>query len=543
MNEPTLDHSHENRPDSRPDDGYDETRAAISAVSIPEGTHLFTTSATGLYDLYLSNLLEEARQHYTCSTCGVFFDRYAGLVTLTSDGEQKPILDWTQKPIHPFFEASFRAISSAVKEAKITGVFATKLKTLGTPATGMWDHFYMRTPEKSLCTGVKTASDVGAAMREDHRILCEALQEYPKTVIEKAVKLLEQGDVLYRSERILGHAQFLKTVASLKGGKTRSNQLWYYAAHAPAGFCHVRSGMIGTLLDDLKPDSGGNMMPIEDVQRRFADKMHPLKYQRPTAGPSEQQIERAERIFESLQLGPALERRFARIDECQLIWPIAKETQAEGGEEGEPKKKPKSLFGHLLDVDRAKAMVLPECKMTWREFHDTVLPKADSIEYLVRQESDLWCALVTAEHADAPPILQWDSPERRNPLSWYVYTRATMASRWNLSPGYRKVTGICYQPSMWNGGLDWQGESVLFLLEGCKDTQSDGLALFPECLRGELHEVRKVVEAHSRKGKLGGFEQASACGIRLCKGRDEFCERFMFVGDGVQRVVRIDRYR
>lgn len=54
--------------------------------------------------------------------------------------------------------------------------------------------------------------------------------------------------------------------------------------------------MIGTLLDDIA--SG---MSFDSVSRRFAEKMHPLQYQRPQAAPSAGNIAQAEKIVEKLE--------------------------------------------------------------------------------------------------------------------------------------------------------------------------------------------------------------------------------------------------
>jgi len=40
--------------------------------------------------------------------------------------------------------------------------------------------------------------------------------------------------------------------------------------------------------------------------------------------------------------------------------------------------------------------------------------------------------LVTAKHPEAPPILQWDSPDKRNPVSLYVYVNGSATADWNL---------------------------------------------------------------------------------------------------------------
>lgn len=86
-------------------------------------------------------------------------------------------------------------------------------------------------------------------------------------------------------------------------------------------------------------------------------------------------------------------------------------------------------------------MNVPPVTMTWRKFMETVLPLAEEIEYQVKSV-DNFSAILTASYEDAPPILQWDKEEQRNPFSWYVYSGGSNASKWNVSTGYQKVTQL-----------------------------------------------------------------------------------------------------
>jgi len=116
---------------------------------------------------------------------------------------------------------------------------------------------------------------------------------------------------------------------------------------------------------------------------------------------------------------------------------------------------------------------------------------------------------------DAPPILQWDDPEKRNPFSTYVYTHGSMPSQWNIITRKSEVTAVCLAPSMWQPGFDHAGKSVCFILQDAKDLRykDSGNAIFPETLKSEFHGIRSVIEAYSKSAVLGGFEESSACGI------------------------------
>lgn len=80
------------------------------------------------------------------------------------------------------------------------------------------------------------------------------------------------------------------------------------------------------------------------------------------------------------------------------------------------------------------------------------------------------------------------------------------------------MTGISYQPNMWHGGFEHQGEGVMFILKGAKDQKHNGIALFPEILKSDLHIVRPTIEAFSKDAKLSGYDEASACGLLLQNG-------------------------
>lgn len=469
----------------------------------------FTTDASGLFDTFLNYLPYHMRQHHTCHACRTFTDAFGGLVSISTNGRTVPVM-WPFN-VPDLYAPAVAACNARVAKAKVTGVFLSKHTTWGTPITGPWQHMSIATPLACHQSSVKTAGQAMAALREDYITLRRALNEYPLNAIEQAITLL-QSDALYRSEKVLGVAEWLKRVhedlRSVQRGQRASNLLWRAVATAPVGFCHVRSTMIGTLLDDIT--SG---MPFEQVRRRFAAKMHPLQYQRPQARPGRGNVERAEKIVERLGIAASLRRRYATLDDLHLLWsPRPPPWQANEPTSG--------VFGHVRvkeDVPVA-SMTLPTATMTWVKFRDTVLPDASKIEMLVPRGPSRFGALTTASDPYAPSILQWD-----NPVAWYVYSGGSTAQRWNLRAGaWSKVTGICLSPTMWQPGNARHGAFVMLLLAGAADTANASLALFPETLKADLHEVRSTIEAFSRQGRLEKVDRP-ACGLLLRKGQSWAC--------------------
>ena len=119
-----------------------------------------------------------------------------------------------------------------------------------------------------------------------------------------------------------------------------------------------------------------------------------------------------------------------------------------------------------------------------------------------------------------------------------------MPETWNLHPGkFVPVTAVVMQPNMWDGNHDYEGKAVIFVLKDCKDAnhRNSGCGLFPEILKSELHEIRSTIEAYSRQNSCSGYEQSSACGIRI-QANSKSRARFRVTTDyGVTEYV-IDRF-
>lgn len=470
---------------------------------------LFTTNADGLFDAYLAGIPAEFRQHYTCHCCRRFVANYGGLVTIDESGKTAPALwgSWAELGIPAFFAPSVAAMSKIISRAKVTGVFVNGSAVWGNPRTGEWTHL-SGSPATVFKSPLKTASQAAAEKTQDYITLHRGLAEIPLEAVVQAVRVLE-ADAVDRSEKTLGIAKWLlalqQSIAGLKG-PTRDNLIWRAVATAPPGWCHIRSTMIATLLDDVIQG-----LPFESIARRWAEKMHPLQYQRPTAPPKAGNIEQANKIVAQLQSEGALARRFARLSEVTALWKpneVPAETQKPGG----------GAFDHLKAQASVKEVELPAKALLWETFRDTVLPSALKIEVNAPSHGGYF-GLVTAENADAPPILQWDGLEGwpRNPVSWYFYHGGSRADQWGIAPGWHEVAAVCLKPCYWQepGKFVHQGPGVFFLIAAMRESREAHAGFFPECLRAEYHGIRSVMEAHARQAIVSGKEEGNANGIAL----------------------------
>ncbi len=488
-------------------DRYIDRIAEIFDRAVTEGAQLFVADTHNLFELYLNSFPEIDRQFHNCNACRRFIENYGSIVTISKNGDRSsPIWETVVAP-HRYVKA-VESMVSAIEQAPIKGVFLSAKADLGLRQTGAWSHYALQLPPTSICNHpTQSAAQVRAEKLEDFGMLQRYLATYSEATIAQALTLLN-SDALYRSEACLGRAQWhyalKQQIASVKSDRLKDNFVWLAVATAPPGFCHIGGSMLGTLLDDIQ--SG---MDFKSVSRRFADKMRPDRYLRPTAAPTQGNIDRAERLIEQLGIGSALRRRYARIEELDLIWAT---------KSAPPATPVAGIFGHLRSQTKNSTVGnsdSPPITITFEKFARKVLPDAVEVEYYLTNTLQSFAGILTAAVADAPHIFQWD-----NPFSWYVWIGGSLPKSWKLpSSGWHRVTGITYQPSMWGKPLTHKGQSAIFILEGARETNENrGLALFPEFLSAHLHEIRSTIEAHSKSGKSENPETGTANGIVLSSG-------------------------
>ena len=393
----------------RSNDGYEAFRRSIQKQfdeSTKDSKVLYKTDADGLWDLYLSNIPEYARQHYNCNACRHFISRFGGLVVIDDKGNAHSVL-WDDAP--DFFTASANAMRKAVQSAKVSGVFITEDVNLGVPLDGERDHLHIKLrTDMQHRTQIKTPSQLMAEKDEEHKMLTRAWLKYAENVVDQAVALLK-AEALYRSDRFLGIAEWFKALyVSMNGigsDKNRNNLMWRVVGTAPSGFCHISSSIIGTLLDDI--EAGFDM---EAVKRRFAENVNPSTYMRSQTAPTQGNINQAEKIVEKLGIAASLRRRYATLDELpSFIWKAPSAVSAANKAGG--------VFANVAPKGAAPQTptVLPSNVMTWDKFKRTVLPDAEQIE-IQADNTSRFMALVTAADESAPNMLMWE-----NPFSWYYH--------------------------------------------------------------------------------------------------------------------------
>jgi hypothetical protein len=396
---------------------FDEYAGLLTALRCRFAAHaegpLFFTGAAGLWSCFLEHLPPAMRPQYACNACRRFVERFGALASVDETGRLTSALWADGAP--PTFARAVNEMAALVAGADVVGVFVPAATVLGTPASPptaagkVWTHFAVEVP-RAHAHPLLTAGQVMAERREDRHLLARGLAEFSPELVERAHALLTSG-TLYRSDKCVGVAAWLlalhRALAAVGSPRRREALLWRAAATAPAGYAHVRGGMIGTLLEDLAAG-----LDVATVKRRFDEKMAPDQYMRAQVAPTAGNVAQAERAIAALKAAGALDRRYARLADVPTFLWRPRDARPAGG-----------VFGHLATKAKGPAdrLAVPPQTMTWEKFARTVLPDALAIEAQAPASPERFMALVTAANPDAPPILQWDAEGRRNPVSWYYH--------------------------------------------------------------------------------------------------------------------------
>lgn len=479
---------------------------------------LFHTDAgatISLYDVFLAHLPVELKPHYACRCCRKFVERFGDVVIVAATGAPKSALWATTSGIPEAFKGAVNALREAVHSASITGVLVSSEAHLGSLDTPPWSHMSLGWPmARRHSSPLKTAEAHAAALKEERGMLVRGLSEFTVEQLNKALTLLTSGTLVRpeKGEPIVRWAlQQHAALAKLKGA-AYDNALWLTAVTAPAGFCHIRSGIAGTLLEDVAAG-----LDVSTIARRWAEKLDPTQYMRAQVAPAAGQLKRAESVIDKMAAAGSLRRRYAvRQDVAETMWESRPQPVAAPRD---------GVFGHITPkakpVKPATLLDLPEQRMTLEKFRRTVLATATQIEYLVPTATTQLAALVTTADPESPPILQWDLAEKRNPVS--IYSSQADPSRWGLQPGsFVAVDLMMSMPYHWDGATTPnQKEGVLLALRGCRDVyRAQGGGFLPEYLRADLREIRSALDAYARSATVEGNSEGVVAGLALMKTSD-----------------------
>lgn len=480
---------------------------------------IFKINSKGMYDnILIKNLPDNYKDTYNCNTCRRFFDDYAGLVYINDDGTTTSLLfGENDNRVPSLFTEIDEKMKKAVENKKVVDIFVPNISMFGSKIIGGYRHFFLDTSNYIKLTHkyqVLYGKNIKKDFKDKLNAAIRSHIEYTEGDVINALRILETNEISNASI----YKKYLETFRNLKkiyldGFYTHEgyNLFVLNVLNAPDSSVFIKNSVLGKMLDDIKAG-----LPLYQIIRNFNLLVEPENYMRPKAAPSEGNVKEAEKIVSSLGLESALQRRYATLDEIKTIWKPSEVSNKNDVNSS-------SIFGDLETKESKNKRITDYIKLgtimtSVEEFVTSVLPRAKEIymdfSNYNKNEKFHFCGILTQNDPNANPIIMWDNKDERNPFSLYTYYEGSCKEQWNIKESIVKVTAVTNNPACWLHDKYSHFESCIFILEGCKDLNSNvAMSLFPEILIRDLYPVRSTIEAYSNSHYLLGIENATACGI------------------------------
>lgn len=359
----------------------------------------------GSFPTSMNPIYRERREH-DCSCCRHFIKSIGDLVAIKDGapisiwdcadaGEYRPVVD---------------ALAIYVHAQPIDNIFLHAEASVGTDKNfeqdedgkqvKTWEHFHVQLPRDLVD---KDAGPKLAEARANHDVLLRSLTEISTDAVATVQDLIAQNSLYRGAEK----KALIDTFAELKRefDKLKSNQELYVWSHirGPTAFVSkIRNDVIGTLLVDLSEGKD-----LETAVKSFEDKVSGTNYKRPTALITPRMRDAAKAKLTELGLLPALERRFAMLEDIKVTNVLFANRDAR-------KRMSDDVFDDL-PTKGADAKNLGKIEeITINDFIANVLPSTKSLEVLFENRySGNLVSLTAPCDLTAPSLFKWP-----NPFAW-----------------------------------------------------------------------------------------------------------------------------
>ena len=406
----------------------DALRARFEALGA-SGAALLVADVDGdlLWSTYLSafapgtNPLHKTRTEHDCGCCRHFIKHYGTIVGVRADGEVESLWGNLAADIGQYLPVA-RALDKLVLGApRLRGPLRHYEHQVGTAqnraldengGTVTWRHFALKLPTTCVMPKAELSKWLGEAITT-RQMLERALREFSLENLDTVLDLMAQGS-LYRGE------EFKDTVARFRdvkaayenlvdGASVHDGWLWYQSLHLPAAVTRLRNTAIGSLLVDLAEGR-----ELETAVAAYEAKVAPQNYRRPTALVTKAMVERARAALEAQGLLPALERRYAVLEDVavtDVLWAdrSAKAAMRKNGAAGALDALAEEAGGGRQMPKMDRVQTVPAA-----QFLAEVLPRATQLDVMLenRHAGNLVSLVAPADLA-APLLFKWG-----NGFSW-----------------------------------------------------------------------------------------------------------------------------
>lgn len=419
---------------------------------------------------FLDKIDNRERNLFNCNTCRKNFTLMSSLVTViggkvtsffpeTIDGKFKNFLEHINMEVSKRVPIGFWAPESS-KGIPATpyvhdGVTSLHFSTSGVFSPGLNQNLsiYQQDREAGL-----------RSMEQAVEQLNYAMKKFSQEIVLKGIAACEDKNEIYILETFssiyqMTHLERMMLIPTL-----------------PNSVRHINSGISELILSETMKET-----PVDEIKDKVRKAKNPITYMRPTTT-SAQNEKKTESELE--KRGVNLQTRFASISDIPEKFRIWSSND----------NKETHIHTRNENIE----------EITWHKFTKMWLPKVERMEIKTGNNSPYH---MTVSAVETNLYYHWN-----NTLS--VYTRPNNTfERWGVSSNvWTKVKNIMHLPWMFS---DYKGEDngIFIDIEGCRDPNSDGMAIFPCDMKPEFHPFRSTIEKISNEGRtleatgprIGGF--------------------------------------
>lgn len=376
-----------------------------------------------LWERYLSsfpegtNLIYKKRTQHDCSCCRSFIKNVGDIVAI-KDGKLISIWDISITGADAGYQVVADALGEFVRSLPIENIFLHREERVGVDCNRAqaedgtvitWEHFSVMLPAELVARGIDMGAKLSEA-RASHDVLLRSLTEIKPDAVETVQELIASNS-LYRGaeKKALVDAfakmqgKFHQITAAQAAAGAADLFVWEHIRGPTAFASRIRNDVIGTLLVDLSEG-----LDLEDAVKRFEDKVSGTNYKRPTALITPKMRDAAKAKLIELGLLPALDRRYAVLEDIKVTNVLFANRDAK-----------KRMAGDVFDAlptkgaDPTKLLEKVE-EISINDFVANVLGKVKSLEVLVENRHLGNLVSLTAPcDLTAPSLFKWP-----NPFAW-----------------------------------------------------------------------------------------------------------------------------
>lgn len=404
-----------------------------------------------LYNLYLNsfpkgtNPIFRERTEHDCSCCRRFIKKLGNAVFII-DNKIKTIWDFDAQS--DIYQPVIDELDKYVKSNVISGVYLVRKedKLIGVEQNRddkqieiIWNHFYLKLPEKYIYKGHKTLDTVKGDFKSSKDVLKRGLEEITKDSIEIVLELISQNSLYKGNEwekQLKAFLELKNQFDKLETEEEKDNFCWTSSLTVGSVIARIKNHSIGVLLTNIS-----NNKPLDDAVKEYERIVAPSNYKRSKPLFTKRMLDEAKKKIEQLGYMDSLQRRFATLDD------ISVNNILFANRDVYSKLNQGDIFDEMIkDIPEDIKKYSRVQEIAVNDFVINVLPNAQEVNVMFenRLTSNL-CSLITSQNKDSKSMFKWN-----NNFSWAYTGNITDSMKERVKELGGKVDGDLRFSIQWN---------------------------------------------------------------------------------------------